>query len=136
MSNVLWSLGCEIYDLRNKSIPEFVRLLPFEVLHRGVILKNEDFNSVNNIPTSVIWQSRPRMISLRDRSRDNPSQRSPDLLRETNAYSSKIDLSYDCRMGPNLLSILSLSPHDQCGNCFKMKGKMGMLSPDAEKSMI
>jgi hypothetical protein len=30
------------YDLRNNSTPEFVRLLPFEVLHGGVILKNEE----------------------------------------------------------------------------------------------
>jgi hypothetical protein len=76
------------------------------------------------------------MIGLRDRSRDNPSQRSPDLLYETNTFFSKIDLSYDCRMRPNLLSTLSLSPYDQCGNCFKIKGKMGVLSPDAEKSML
>jgi len=39
-------------------------------------------------------------------------------------------------MGLNLLSILSLSPDDECGNWFKIKGKSGVLSPDAEKSML
>jgi hypothetical protein len=78
----------------------------------------------------------PRMTSLRDRSRNNPFQRSPDLLYETNTFSSKIHLSYDCRFGTNLLLILSSSPHDECRNCFKIKGKMGVLSANAEKSML
>jgi len=30
------------YDLRSKSFPEFLRLLPFEVLYSGIILKNEE----------------------------------------------------------------------------------------------
>ncbi len=30
------------YDLRTKSIPEFFSFLPFEILHGGVILKNEE----------------------------------------------------------------------------------------------
>jgi hypothetical protein len=78
----------------------------------------------------------PRMTRLRDRSRDNPFQRSPDFLYETNTFSSKIDLPYDCRFGTNLLLILSSSPHDECRNCFKIKGKMGVLSGNAEKSML
>jgi hypothetical protein len=76
------------------------------------------------------------MTSLRNRSRDRPFQRSPDLLWEINAFFSKIDLSYDCHMGANLLSSLPLSPHDECGNWFKIKGEKGVLSPDAEKSML
>jgi hypothetical protein len=76
------------------------------------------------------------MTSLRNRSRDRPFQRSPDLLEELNAFFSKIDPSYYCYIGSNLLSILSLSPHDGFGNCFKIKREKGVLSPDAEKSML
>jgi hypothetical protein len=47
-----------------------------------------------------------------------------------------IDLSYDCHLVPNLLSILPLSPQDEVGNWFKIKGERGVLSPDAEKSML
>jgi len=72
----------------------------------------------------------------RVRSRERPFQRSPDLLYEIKPLFSKIDLSYDCYMGPNLLSILSLSPDDQFGNWFKIKGKRRMLPPDAEKSTL
>ena len=39
-------------------------------------------------------------------------------------------------MGTNLLSSLPLSPHDECGNWFKIKGEKGVLSSDAEKSML
>ena len=83
-----------------------------------------------------MWQSGPRMTGFRDRSRDRPSQRSLDLLLETNPFFSRIDLSYDCRMGPNLSPIPPWSPHDEWGDRLKIKGKMGGLSPDAEKSML
>ena len=39
-------------------------------------------------------------------------------------------------MGTNLLSSLPLSPHDEYGNWFKIKGEKGVLSSDAEKSML
>jgi hypothetical protein len=75
-------------------------------------------------------------MSLRNRSRDWPFQRSPDLLSEINISLSKIDVSYYCRMGPNLLSTLSLFPDDEYGNWFKIKGGRAVLSPDAEKPML
>jgi len=75
-------------------------------------------------------------IRLQNGSRDRPFQRSPDLLQEINTFFWKIDLSYHCRMGLNLLSILSLSPDSECGNWFRIKGEKWVLSPDAEISMF
>ena len=68
--------------------------------------------------------------------KDRTFQRSPDSLLEISAFFSKTHFSYDSHTGPVLLSILSLSPHDKCGDSFKIKGKSGVLSADAERSML
>ena len=73
---------------------------------------------------------------LQIRSRDRPFQRNPDLLEEINTFLSSVDLSCDCDVAANLLSILPRSPHDGCRNWFKINEKRGMLLSDAEKSML
>ncbi|MBP1699152.1 MAG: hypothetical protein H6Q41_4340 [Deltaproteobacteria bacterium] len=57
-------------------------------------------------------------------------------MQEINIFFAKIDISYYCHRGPNLLSTLSLFPDDEYGNGFKIKGERAVLSSDAEKSML
>jgi hypothetical protein len=76
------------------------------------------------------------MTSLRSRSGDRPLQRSPYLLQEIDLFFAKIDISYSCHTGPDLLSTLSLFPDDEYGNWFKVKGERAVLPPDVEKSML
>jgi len=81
-------------------------------------------------------QSRPRMTSLRDKSRDKPFQRSPNLLHEVNAFFSKTDIFNYCHMGSILLPTLSLFPHYGYRDWFEINGEGGVQPADAEKSML
>jgi len=84
----------------------------------------------------VIWRFRPTKTSLLEKSRDSPFQGSPDILDGNNIFFYTIGLSYDCHVRPVLLSIPSLSPHDEWSNWLRIKGKRAMLPSDAEKSML
>ncbi len=79
---------------------------------------------------------RPKKDSLSGRLRVGSFQGSLDILNGNNVFFSRIEVSYDCHVGLLLLSISSLSPHDEWSNGFKIKGKRAVLPPDAVKSRL
>jgi hypothetical protein len=74
--------------------------------------------------------------SLSERLRVGSFQGSLDILNGNNVFFSRIEVSYDCRVGLLLLPISSLSPHDARSNGFKLKGKKPVLPSNAERSRL